>query len=177
VDTKRLMTASGLVAAIVLGAPPAAFAQGPAICLPNQSVAVLDQYCDALTDPSGSSQPIGSKAPGKPLSKVLPAREVRELRASGRAGKALLTLTVSTPMTSAPGSVATSPSRPQLAEARRAAVPEKLKPPSGSVASITSGVVAVSRDVLGGAFRWGLVICTLGLAGMTWLRLRTRLKL
>lgn len=171
------MTAAGLVAAVVLAAPAAAIAQEPAICLPSQSVAVLDQYCDALITPGGSSQPIGSRAPGKPLSKVLPASEVRALRESGRAGKALLTLSVATAMVSGTAAVPAPRARRRTAAARRAAAPEKLKPPSGDVASVTASVVAVSGDVLGGAFRWGLVICTLGLAGMTWLRVRTRLKL
>jgi hypothetical protein len=64
-----------------------------------------------------------------------------------------------------------------MAEARRAVEPQKLKPPASDVVSISTGVVSVSGDVLSGAFRWGLVICTLGLAGMTWLRFRARIKL
>jgi hypothetical protein len=177
VDAKRLMTVGGLVASVALATPAAAAAQEPTSCLPNQSVAVLDQYCDALITPGGSSQPIGSRAPGKPLSKVLPAGEVRALRESGRAGKALLTLTAATTMVGGPNAVTAPTERRRRSAARPAVVPEKLKPPTGDVASITSGVVAVSPDVLSGAFRWGLVICTLGLAGMTWLRLRARLKL
>jgi hypothetical protein len=164
-------------AALVLGVPAAAGAQERAgQCLPNQSVAVLDQYCDALVAPSGSSEPIGSDAHGKPLSKVLPAREVEQLHDAGRAGKALLTLAVST--TVIPGSGAPSARvRRKMAEARRAVEPQKLKPPASDVVSISTGVVSVSGDVLSGAFRWGLVICTLGLAGMTWLRFRARIKL
>jgi hypothetical protein len=164
-------------AALVLGVPAAAGAQQPSgQCLTNQSVAVLDQYCDALVAPGGSSEPIGSNAHGEPLSKVLPAKEVQQLHDAGRAGKALLTLTVST--TVVPGSGAPSaPVRHKMAEARRAVEPEKLKPPAADVVSISSGVVSVGADVLGGAFRWGLVICTLGLAGMTWLRFRARIKL
>jgi hypothetical protein len=177
VDAKRLMTTAGLAAAVALGAPATAAAQGPVLCLPSQSVAVLDQYCDALVTPGGSSQPIGTKAPGKPLSKVLPAREVRALRESGRAGKALLTLSSATVMAAGPGAVPLPRIRRQVSAARPAVTAEKLKPPSGDVASISSGVVAVSGDVLGGTFRWGLVICTLGLGGMTWVRVRTRMKL
>ena len=170
----RLAVALSVV--IAVAGPRAARAQEPVLCLPNQSVAVLDQYCDALITPGGSSQPIGSKGGGKPLSKVLPAKEVRELRKAGRAGQALLALTVTATAPSAPGAP-TPRVRRRMAAARRAVQPEKLKPPATDVVSITSGVVSVSGDVLGGAFRWGLVICTLGLAGMTWLRFRTHLKL
>ena len=170
----RLTVALSLV--IAVGAPQAARAQEPVLCLPNQSVAVLDQYCDALITPGGSSQPIGLKGGGKPLSTVLPPKEVRELRAAGRAGQALLTLTVTSTAAAAPGAP-TQRVRRRMAAARPAVQPDKLKPPATDVVSIASGVVSVGGDVLGGAFRWGLVICTLGLAGMTWLRFRTRLKL
>jgi hypothetical protein len=171
----RLAVALSVV--IAVAAPPAARAQEPVLCLPNQSVAVLDQYCDALITPGGSSAPIGSRGGGKPLSTVLPAKEVSELRKAGRAGQALLTLTVTPTAPAAPGAPTTARVRRRMAAARRAVQPEQLKPPATDVVSITSGVVSVGGDVLGGAFRWGLVICTLGLAGMTWLRFRTRLKL
>ena len=169
-------TVAALSVAVAVAAPPAARAQETAQCLPNQSVAVLDQYCDALVTPGGSSQPIGSKGRGRPLSEALPWQEVKQLRESGRAGKALLTLTVSSTMVAKPGP-APPRVRRRMAEAGQAVRPQKLKPPAADVVSISSGVVSVGDDVIGGAFRWGLVICTLGLAGMTWLRFRTRLKL
>ena len=169
-------TAAALSAVLFVTAPAAAGAQSPELCLPNQSVAVLDQYCDALLTPGGSSEPIGSKAKGRPLSKALPADEVKALKESGRAGMALLTLRVPPPVPAAPGAPPGSAQR-RRAEARPAVQPQKLKPPPGDVVSVSTGVVAVTGDVLGGAFRWGLVICTLGLAGMTWLRFRTRIRL
>ena len=176
-DVKRATTAAAVSAAMALASPSPARAQEAVTCLPDQAVAVLDQYCDALITPGGSSQAIGSKGGGKSLSEVLPAADVRRVRGAGRAGKALLALTVASTVSLREGAPAAPRVRRQRAAARRAVAPERLKPPATDVASITSGVVAVSGDVLGGTFRWGLVICTLGLSGMAWLRFRTRLKL
>jgi hypothetical protein len=169
-------TAAALSAVLLAIAPAAAGAQSPELCVPNQSVAVLDQYCDALVTPGGSSEPIGSKAHGRPLSKVLPAREVKKLEEAGRAGMALLTLRVSPAAAGVPDAASTRVRR-RLAAARGAVQPQTLEPSAADVVGISSGVVAGTGDVLGGAFRWGLVICTLGLAGMTWLRFRARISL
>jgi hypothetical protein len=38
-------------------------------------------------------------------------------------------------------------------------------------------VATAGGSVVGDTFRWGLVICTLGLAGMSWFRFRAGLRL
>ena len=42
---------------------------------------------------------------------------------------------------------------------------------------VASGLASAAPDVVDGAFRWGLVICSLALSGLAWLRFRTRLRL
>jgi hypothetical protein len=42
---------------------------------------------------------------------------------------------------------------------------------------VVSGVAAVGEGTFAGVFQWALLLCTVGFAGMAWLRFRTRLKL
>jgi hypothetical protein len=156
-----------------------AVASVPAVaqtCTPDQSVAVLDQYCDALPTSSGPSAPTGAgqHASGPQLMDVLAPPAVARLRESGSAGKALLLLAAMAPVGPGPGAAA------RRSEVRRAArdvvASGDLQAPTGDAESLATGLAKASGNVIGGAFRWGLVISTLGLAGMSWMRFRTRLR-
>jgi hypothetical protein len=174
VDAKRLLRTATAVAAVMAlaGASPAAAAE----CLPDQTVAVLDQYCDTPVNMLGvpASSDAGADAP-RPLSVTLPPAEAAQLRKAGPAARALLLLPAVAPLAGA---------RVPPAERRRAVVGAHNVIASGQLGHrdaqarrFAKGLASAATDVVGGAFRWGLVICSLGLAGMFWLRLRTRLKL
>jgi hypothetical protein len=53
----------------------------------------------------------------------------------------------------------------------------QLDAPGRTVESVANSLATAGGNVVGGAFRWGLVICTLGMAGMTWFRFRARLRI
>ena len=174
VDAKRLLWTATAVAAVMAlaGASPAAAAE----CVPDQTVAVLDQYCDTPVSMLGvpASPNAGAKA-ARPLGLALPPAEAAQLRKAGRAARALLLLPAVAPLAGAQVSAA---------ERRRAEIGAHKVIASGQLGhrdaearSFAKGLASAANDVVGGAFRWGLVICSLGLAGMSWLRLRTRLKL
>jgi hypothetical protein len=155
-----------------------AVASVPAVaqtCTPDQSVAVLDQYCDALPTSSGASAPgVGQHASGPPLMDVLAPPAVARLRESGSAGKALLLLAAMAPVGRGP---AAAERRSEVRRAAREVVASgDLDAPTGDAESLATGLAKASGNVIGGAFRWGLVISTLGLAGMSWMRFRTRLR-
>ena len=174
VDAKRLLRTATAVAAVMAlaGASPAAAAE----CLPDQTVAALDQYCD--TPVSMLGVPASSDADAhamRPLSLALPPAAAARLRKAGPAARALLLLPAVAPLAGA---------RVPAADRRRAAIGAHKVIASGQLEhreaearSFAKGLASAADDVVGGAFRWGLVICSLGLAGMSWLRLRTRLKL
>jgi hypothetical protein len=154
-----------------------AVASVPAVaqtCTPDQSVAVLDQYCDALPTSSGPSAPtgVGQHASGPQLMDVLAPPAVARLRESGSAGKALLLLAAMAPVGRGPGVAASGVRR----AARDVVASGDLHAPTGDAESLATGLAKASGNVIGGAFRWGLVISTLGLAGMSWMRFRTRLR-
>ncbi|MEP6689185.1 MAG: hypothetical protein ABJC36_12625 [Gemmatimonadales bacterium] len=176
-DGKRLRRAATAVAVVVaLAAPrPAAAAS----CLPDQSVAALDQYCESLLSPVGGTAPTwtGSGMMNlRPLNSVLPRSEVEQLRTSGPAGKALLLLPAVAPLAGGP-LTASERRRTRIRASRASATSGALGSTGDQVRGFATGLAAAAGDVLGGAFRWGLVICSLGLAGMTWLRFRSRLGL
>jgi hypothetical protein len=175
VDAKRRKRACAvLTAAVALaGTSSPALAQP---CPPEQTVAVLDQYCDVLPTAGGGVEATASDpASGAPLAAVLPRRTVKRLRESGAAATALLALTVPTPVTQDPA--ATVRERRTTRAARERVGKGTLDAPRRTVESLATGVATAGGDVVGGTFRWGLVICTLGLAGMTWFRFRAGLRL
>jgi hypothetical protein len=177
VDATRLMRAAAVFAAF------AAFAVSstPAVaqsCLPEEEVAALDQYCDALPTADGEPESMigsGGTRSEPPLRLALPSRHVARLRRSGVAAKALLLLP--TPRPVGKGPAVARERRRTAVEARKVVASGTLKSPVGSVREVVSSLATSSEDVVEGAFRWGLVLCTLGLAGMAWVRFRTRLRL
>jgi hypothetical protein len=174
VKVKRLTTTAAVLSAFVAGTLPAAPASAQG-CLPQSTVAALDQYCASLPSSDGAPQPVGSGGgSATPLSAMLPKHEVSKLRAAGMAGQALL----SVPSGGARPSRATV--ERSLPATRKAA--EQARSEEKSAAARTLGTAARTLatdapDVLGGAFRWGLTISTLAIAAMAWLRFRGRIKL
>jgi hypothetical protein len=176
VDGKRLLRTATAVSAVaaLAGASPAAAAP----CPPDQTVAVLDQYCETLPTPVGMSAPTDAglgEAGARPLSAVLPRSEVERLRKAGPAARALLLLPAVAPLARAP----VTPEERRRAElgARKAIASGDLDATEDDVRSFATGLASSAGDVVGGGFRWGLVICSLGLAGMAWFRFRSRLRL
>jgi hypothetical protein len=176
VDGKRLLRAATAVMAVAALAGPSPAAADP--CLPDQTVAVLDQYCETLLTPGGVAAPTDAGPGGaksRPLSLVLPRTDAEQLRRAGPAAKALLLLPVLAPLARAP--VTPAERRRRKADARRVIASGELDTRKDDVRGFATGLTSAAGDVLGGAFRWGLVICSLGLAGMTWIRFRSRLRL
>ena len=173
-DGKRLLRIAIVVCAAAMTAPGTAAA---ATCIPDQTVAALDQYCDALPNPAGAGppRPAGAPAP-RPLRDVLSPKQAERLRDAGPAGMAVLLLPIVSPLARAPLT---------LKERRRAerATDSLVRPGSldtrdqDDVATVAAGMASAAEGVLGGAFRWGLVISSLGIAALTWLRLRSRIRL
>jgi hypothetical protein len=177
VGSKRLLTSAIVVLAASAVSAPGASAQSPSgTCAPNQTVAALDQYCDFLPTSAGASTPLGSgPAEAKPLKDALTPEQAERLRKAGMPGKVLLVMPTLSPIT---------PEQAKAAERRRAElrreglVPTKRDAPEkDDLGQVAAGVASSAADIVGGAFRWGLVICSLGVAGMTWLRFRSRLKI
>jgi hypothetical protein len=176
VDAKWLKRTGAVLAASASFAGTSA----PAVaqpCPPEETVAVLDQYCDILPTAGGGIAPTaGSDAtPAPPLATMLPQRTVKRLRQLGPEARALLKLTVPMPVAQTPG--ATARERQTSGVARDRANSGELDTPESDVESLATGLGTAGGDMLGGTFRWGLVICTLGLAGMTWFRFRARLRI
>jgi hypothetical protein len=166
----RIATAAACLAAIAM--PGAAMAQR---CTPQQTVAALDQYCDALPTSDGQFAPIGSsRAVGPPLAQALPASDAAELRESGTAGQALLLLSAAAPI----GTAVPSPTRRRAARRAAAEVREsdELEGRRGPVRTVASAIASASADAVAASFKWGLLISTLGLAGVAWVRFRAGTK-
>jgi hypothetical protein len=147
------------------------------LCTPEQTVAALDQYCESVPEAGGpvSSQMGGRPASSRPLASVLPSRDIARLqKAGGSGGRALLLLPVVAPIGSSP--VARAQRRLALKVARRVVGRGKLRGEPVDPQTVVTGLVDAGNDVLGGAFRWGLVVCTAGFAGIGWLRIRTRFR-
>jgi hypothetical protein len=169
VDVKRLRGTAIAVLVIAWCSLPAGVAaarpnQGPN-CPPQPNVSALDQYCAALPGASGQ-QPSGPDQPQQqPLSATLPRRVIRQLRSDGAAASALLTV----PAGAMPSQ---DPAERRAAPKVQAAVERAVNPtPPQAVAALATA----APDVLGGAFRWGLVTSTLGIVGLAWLRFRARI--
>jgi hypothetical protein len=151
------------------------------MCQPAPDVAALDQYCDSLPSADGQEKPLAAAGPRQmPLSRALPARTVARLRNSGPEAKALLLLPVVAPVRR------DRQERERIrASARKVLRTTRLEAPkvspeavvSGTAEAVVAGLTGTGGNGPGGAFRWGLLVSTLGFAGMAWLRFRTRLKL
>ena len=63
-----------------------------------------------------------------------------------------------------------------LTTSREALRSTTLDAPKLTPETVVSGVTAVGERPLAGVFQWALLLCTVGFAGMAWLRFRTRLK-
>jgi hypothetical protein len=173
VRLKRLTTTAALLGALAAGTLPAASASAQG-CTPQSSVAALDQYCASLPTSGGASRPSGSAAPS--LSSALPKREVSQLRAAGTAGQALLAVPSGAPLSSAAAERAVD-SLPATRRAVENARDAETDSPARKLSTAAKTLATEAPDVLGGAFRWGLTISTLGIAAMAWLRFRGRVKL
>jgi hypothetical protein len=176
VDGKWLLRAATISAAAValVGPGPAA----AAACPPEQTVAALDQYCESLPMPGGVAGPTDEgegEVPRGRLRSVLPPKQVKQLRRAGPAARALLELPAVAPLARA----FMTPAERRRADlgAREVIASGTLERRRGDVGSVASGLASAAPDVVGGTFRWGLVICSLALSGLAWLRFRTRLKL
>jgi hypothetical protein len=176
VDVKRLTGTTAVFAALVVLAPRTAPAQAQ-VCVGQPPIAALDQYCDALPAPDGRSQPVGPR-PGQPapaLGDALPPRDVAMLRDAGGPASALLLLPTAAPLGS--GAAGAARRRQALRGAQSVVASGDLDAPAGRPETAVAGLATASPDVLSGAFRWGLVASTLGLAAVAWVRFRERLKL
>jgi hypothetical protein len=174
VEQTRLTTTCVAFVALAAGLPAGAHAADPA-CQPSEDVAALDQYCgDSLPSPDGAEQPVNADHPTQrtPMSRALPRREVAMLRKSGPEGRALLLLPVVAPVRPTP-----EQQRRIRTTSRRALRSTTLDAPKVTPETVVSGVTAVGERALAGVFQWALLLCTVGFAGMAWLRFRTRLKL
>jgi hypothetical protein len=175
VDGKRLRLPSAIAVSVVLAlAGPSTAAA--ATCLPDQTVAVLDQYCETPLSLIGVPAPSDAKrGAAKSLSLALPPAEASRLRKAGPAARALLLLPVIAPL---PGAGVPPQERRRTAmKARRVLASGQLEKRESETRGLAQGVAAAAGEVLDGAFRWGLVICSFGLAALSWLRLRARLRL
>ncbi|MEA2134466.1 MAG: hypothetical protein QOC68_2375 [Solirubrobacteraceae bacterium] len=175
-DGKRLLKVATAVSAVAALAGPSTAVAVP--CPPDQTVAALDQYCESLLTPVGVAAPAEAgpdAVRARPLSVALPRTEVELLRAAGPAAKALLLLPAVAPL--ARGQDTPAERRRARAGARSVLASGQLDAKEGDVRGFTTGLASAAGDVVGGAFRWGLVICSLGLTGMTWFRFRSRLRL
>jgi hypothetical protein len=174
VEQTRLSTTCVALIALAAAWPTDAHAADPA-CQPSQDVAALDQYCDFLPSPDGEEQPTNLAAQPTqrtPLSRALPRSQVAMLRNSGPEGRVLLLLPVVAPVR------ATAEQRRRIrATSRRALGSTTLDAPKVTPKTVVSGMTAVGEGTLPGVFQWALLVCTVGFAGMAWLRFRTRLKL
>ena len=173
-EQTRLTTTCVAFVALAAGLPAGAHAAGPA-CKPSEDVAALDQYCDFLPSPEGDDQPVNfadQPTQPTPVSRVLARREVAMLRNSGPEGRALLLLPVVAPVRPTP-----EQQRRNRTTGRRALRSVTIDAPNVTPETVVSGVTAVGERTLASVFQWALLLCTVGFAGMAWLRFRTRLKL
>jgi hypothetical protein len=174
VEQTRLWTTCVAFLALAAGWPAGAHAADPA-CQPSEDVAALDQYCENLPSPEGDEQPTNLDAqptPPMPVSRALPRREVAMLRNSGPEARALLVLPVVGPVRATP-----EQRRSMRATQERALRSSTLDAPEVTPKTVVSGVAVVGEGTLAGVFQWALLLCTVGFAGMAWLRFRARLKL
>ncbi len=129
----------------------------------GEDVAAIDQYCETLLGAEGDAPVSGGK---ERLRNALPADVRKLLERSGVEGRALLAMPVGVPTSGdakmrirrLPGAMAAV--KGTLAENADSGAPAK------SVGSLVSG------DALGSLFRWALLLSTLGMVGVAWVRHR-----
>ena len=143
-------------------------------CRPDQTVAALDQYCDFLPTSATGSTPGSTGGRQRPLEQTLTPAETERLREAGMPGKVLLVMPTLSPVT--PEQARAALRRRDELRSRRL-VPAAKEPKERDVRKLAEGMASAAGDVVGGAFRWGLVLSSLGLAGITWLRFRSRLRI
>lgn len=171
---KRLLVSA--ICLLTASAPPAGAAETSqgSTCRPDQDVAALDQYCDFLPTSASGSTPTGSaRAKQRSLEQSLTTAEAERLRKAGMPGKVLLVMPTLAPVT--PEQARAALRRRDELRSRRL-VPAVKEPRERDVRRLAEGMVSAAGDVVGGAFRWGLVLSSLGLAGIAWLRFRSRLR-
>jgi hypothetical protein len=176
VTAKRLLTCA--ICLLAMPAPAASAAEQSfqaTTCQPNQTVAALDQYCDFLPTSAGASTPMGpSQEQRRRLEHVLTPEEAEQLREAGVPGKVLLVMPTLSPVT--PQQARAALRRRDELERKRL-VPAKDGAKDRDIRKLAEGVASAAGDAVGGAFRWGLVLSSLGLAGISWLRFRSRLRI
>jgi hypothetical protein len=174
VRAKRLLATT--ICLLTLPAADAAAAPTSVTCRPDQTVAALDQYCDFLPTSAGASTPMGGGgAQPRPLERELTPEQAQELREGGTPGKVLLVMPTLSPVT--PEQARTALQRREELTRRRLIPSKHDGAGRRDIRKVAEGVASAAGDVIGGAFRWGLVLSSLGLAGLTWLRFRSRLRI
>jgi len=166
---RRLRLVSILCAAALLVSARPVAAQTFGSCEKQEGVAVSDQYCQPkLPDPGGTDV-----APEPPIKTALPTSVVKELKAEGAAGKALLELARVAPRRVVRAQTGGRMKNVVDAEGLLAAgaLGTPLKPETA--AKILSRTATLGEG-FAKTFRWALLVTTLVLVGASWLRYRGR---
>jgi hypothetical protein len=164
---------SGLLAAtsaILLGASPAAAQE----CVAPPGTAAVDQYCENVPSATSDSGSAGSdrRAPSE--------RTSRAIQRSGESGRELNrflgreTTTASTGSTGKSGTSGSSEERSSKSGSgsteQPAAAPQQ--PSSNPLGAVQSAVN--SGDTVGSGFIWAMIVLTLLMTGIAWMRYRRR---
>ncbi len=156
-----------LLPAILLAASPAAAQQE---CTAPPGTAAVDQYCENVPSASGNSG--GSDGSS---GATAPRSTVRALNRSGESGKELNRF-LGEDVASARGRTKTqhgsthaSDRKPSKSAPAGAAPTQPSSNPLGAVQSAVN-----SGTTVGGGFIWALVLLTLLIAGVAWMRFRRR---
>lgn len=133
-------------------------------CTGSSDVAAIDQYCERLPGLDATPQD-----PDARIEEVLPPEQVAELRAAGALGEAILMLPAQTP-----GADAVDGPLPGADDLLGAG---RLGAGGDDGGSAGADAFDAIQGVVGGAgspgfLQWGLVITTLGLVAVAWLRPR-----
>jgi hypothetical protein len=128
----------------------------------RDDVAALHQYCEQLP---GAEGPTAVEGVAGSLRETLAPSVRRRLQQSGPEGIALLALPLG--MAPAPG----APRGPLPGAS--GAVSGSLADPEDGGGMVVRAVGAIAGPGLSGVFRWALVLSTLFVAGIAWIRRRT----
>jgi hypothetical protein len=167
-SVRRLRLVSILCAAALLVSARPVAAQTFGSCEKQEGVAVSDQYCQPDPGPGGPDV-----APEPPIKTALPTSVVKELKAEGAAGKALLELARVAPRRVVRAQTGGRMKNVVDAEGLLAAgaLGTPLKPETA--AKILSRTATLGEG-FAKTFRWALLVTTLVLVGASWLRYRGR---